>query len=87
MEYEATMKFVTNLDRAGIEARLHEIAQKAAACEHAGVARRLAVPAGKSGAQLNALIMESIAELSGKDDARRLVDELEMVQINLPNLG
>lgn len=87
MEYEATMKFVTNLDRAGIEAKLHEIAQKAAACGHADVARRLAVPVGKSGAELNALIQEGIAGLSGNSDARRLIDELEMVQVNLPNLG
>ena len=43
--------------------------------------------AGKPRADLDALINRCVAQLKGKEGARGLIDQLEMVQINLPNLG
>lgn len=87
MDHEATLRFVTNLDRAGIESQLHAAALKAAERGFGDVAAQLGEAAGKPRADLDALINRCVAQLKGKEGARGLIDQLEMVQINLPNLG
>lgn len=87
MEHESTLKFVTNLDRGGIETQLTQIRQKATDRGLAAVATLLDGLSGKSRQELDALITECVKLARQGPDNRPLVDQLEMVQINLPNLG
>lgn len=87
MEHEATLRFVTNLDRAGIEAQLRQVMQKAVDRQLAAVAMLLTGAEGKSRQELDRLITESIAVLRGTPGQQSLADQLEMLQLNLPNLG
>jgi hypothetical protein len=87
MEHESTLKLVTNLDRGGIEALLDEIRRKAVERNLADLAARLDGIAGKSRQELDALIQKCIKLAHQTPGNRALVDQLEMAQINLPNLG
>lgn len=87
MEHEATLRFVTNLDRAGIEKLLAGVAAKSAERGMANVTALLGGAPGKSRAELEKLIVECIGLLSKDSGNNGLIDQLEMVQINLPNLG
>lgn len=87
MEHEATLRFVTNLDRGGIEAQLGQVRQKAAARNLADLAARLDGIEGRSRQELDTLIHDCIKLAHQTPGNRALVDQLEMVQINLPNLG
>lgn len=87
MEHESTLKIVTNLDRAGIEAQLALVRQKAADRGLPAIAALLDGAAGKSRQELDMLITECIKLARQGADNRALSDQLEMVQINLPNLG
>jgi hypothetical protein len=87
MEHEATLKIVTNLDRSGIETQLTQIRQKAADRGLPAIASLLEGIAGKSRQELDALITECVKLARQSPDNRALSDQLEMVQINLPNLG
>jgi hypothetical protein len=87
MEHETTLKFVTDLDRAGIEMHLDQVQQKAAARGLADLAALLEGSAGKSRQDLDALVTACIKLAGQYAGNSALVDQLEMVQINLPNLG
>lgn len=87
MEHETTLKLVTNLDRGGIEALLGDIRQKAVERNLADLAARLDGIKGKSRQELDALIHDCIKLAHQSPGNRGLVDQLEMAQINLPNLG
>lgn len=87
MGHEATLQFITDLDRAGIEKHLAAIADKATARGAAEVATLLAGAPGKPRAELDALIVTCIGLLKQDKANSGLVDELDMVQMNLPNLG
>lgn len=87
MEHESTLRFVTNLDRSGIEAQLSQVRQKAAERGLADLAAQLDGIAGKSRPELDALITACIKLAGQAAGNKALVDQLEMVQINLPNLG
>lgn len=85
-EHEATMKFVTNLDRGGIEAELKKAAKLAEAKNLPEVAKSLGSAAGKSRAELEQLVSQSIAACKGNPAAKGLAELLEMILLNLPNL-
>lgn len=87
MEHEATLRFVTNLDRAGIEAQLRQVAQKAAERQLPAVAELLSGADGKSRQALDEIISASIVLLRQGSGQQGLADQLEMLQLNLPNLG
>jgi hypothetical protein len=87
VEHEATLRFVTNLDRAGIEAQLRQVRQKATDRQVPAVAALLAGAEGKSRQELEQLIVDCLAALRQTPGQQALSDQLEMVQINLPNLG
>ena len=72
--YEKTLKLVTNLDRAGIESRLAELAQLFAGAE------------GAPRAQLESTVRNALKWLAGRPDHKALAAQLELVEINLPNL-
>lgn len=86
MDTEQTMKFFLNLDRPAIEAKLREARALAASKNFGDVAAVLADVDGKAAAELDQKIKQCLKALSGASDAKALTAQLEMIQLNLPNL-
>lgn len=86
MGHESTMVFVTNLDRAGIEAQLLQVRKAAVERNLADVAALLAEVQNKSRVELDQLITRCIQSIRATPH-KALCDQLEMLQMNLPNLG
>jgi len=84
--HEETLKLVTNLDRAGIESRLDTIRSAAQSAGLAELAQLLADAPGAPRAQLEQKIRSALKLLADKPDQKTLVAQLELVEINLPNL-
>ena len=84
--HEQTLKLVTNLDRAGIESRLADIRGAAQAAGLAELAQRLAAAPGAPRAALEQKIRSALKWLADKSDHKALAAQLELVEINLPNL-
>jgi hypothetical protein len=84
--HDKTFELVTNLDRAGIEARLEEVRQTAESMLIADLAQPLTGIAGKSREELTARVRTAMA--AARDAGQQqLLTQLEMVELNLPNLG
>jgi len=84
--HEQTLKLVTNLDRAGIESRLAGVRGAAQAAGLAELAQLLADAPGAPRAALEQKIRSALKWLADKPDHKALVAQLELVEINLPNL-
>lgn len=84
--HEQTLKLVTNLDRSGIESRLAEIRGAAQAAGLAELAQLLAAAPGAPRAELEQQIRGALKWLAGRPEHKALVAQLELVEINLPNL-
>ena len=80
-EYE-TLRWPTNLDRAGIEKRLVEV-RDAGVKELAGFFSGLEK---MTAAQLGAAVVSALSWIQGKPEHRSLSTQLEMVAMNLKNL-
>ncbi len=86
MSHEKTMKLVTNLDRPAVEQRL-------AAVRHAAQQEKLgelaAILDGYEGlprAQLEAKVKSALKWLTDKPQNKQLGAQLELIELNLPNL-
>jgi len=80
-EYE-TLRWPTNLDRAGIEKRLVEV-------RDSGVRELADFFSGleqMTSAQLGAAVVSALSWIQGKPEHRRSAMQLEMVAMNLKNL-
>ena len=86
MSFDATMKFSTTMNRAEIEAMLAECRTFAAAADLPEVAKLLTDVNGLSQADLKTRITGGLERLGGKDEYALLIDKLDMLLINLPNL-
>ena len=84
--YEKTLKLVTNLDRAGIESRLAGIRSAANAAGLDELAQMFAGVEGAPRAQLEATVRSALKWLAGRPEHKALAAQLELVEINLPNL-
>jgi hypothetical protein len=84
--YDKTLKLVTNLDRAGIEQRLAEVRKAAEAAGLAALAQLLAGIEGAPRAQLEHKVKSAVKWLGDKPAHKALAAQLELVEINLPNL-
>jgi hypothetical protein len=84
--HDTTFELVTNLDRAGIEARLEEVRQTAESMLIADLAQPLTGIAGKSREELTARVRTAM-EAARDAGQQQLLTQLEMVELNLPNLG
>ena len=83
--HDKTFELVTNLDRAAIEARLAEVREAAESMLLADLAQQLTGVAGKSREELAARV--SAAMVCARDAGQKqLLAQLEMVELNLPNL-
>jgi hypothetical protein len=84
--HDKTLKLVTNLDRAGIESRLAEIRAAAQAAGFADLAQMFADAEGAPRAQLEQSVRSALKWLADKPAHLALAAQLELVEINLPNL-
>lgn len=86
MSNEPTMKLVTNLDRAAIEAKLREIGGEAAAAGLTDLAKMFIAIDGMPAAQIEQRVNNAIKWLSDKPQHMRLAALLDLVGMNLKNL-
>ncbi|HZN85630.1 MAG TPA: hypothetical protein VFB53_02490 [Burkholderiales bacterium] len=84
--HDKTLKLVTNLDRAGIEERLGQVRAAAQAASLADLAQMFAGIEGAPRAQLEQKVRNAVKWLADKPEHKNLVAQLELVEINLPNL-
>jgi hypothetical protein len=84
--HDKTLKLVTNLDRAGIESRLAAVRADAQAAGLAELAQMFAGAEGSPRAQLEQAIRNALKWLADKPAHKVLAAQLELVEINLPNL-
>jgi hypothetical protein len=86
MSDEKTMKLVTNLDRAAIEAKLREIGGEAAAAGLAEIAKMFIGIEGMPAAQIEQRVNNAMKWLADKPQHMRLATSLDLVGMNLKNL-
>jgi hypothetical protein len=86
MSNEPTMKLVTNLDRAAIEAKLREIGAEAAAAGLTDLAKMFVGIEGMPAAQIDQRVNSAIKWLADKPQHMRLAANLDLVGMNLKNL-
>ena len=84
--HEKTLKLVTNLDRAAIESRLADVRKAAQAAGLADVAGALAGLEGAARPVMEQKVRAALKALTGKEEHKGLSAQLELVEINLPNL-
>lgn len=84
--HDKTLKLVTNLDRAGIEARIAQIRSAAQAANLGDLAQMLTGVEGAPRAQLEAVVRGALKWLADKPEHKALAAQLELVELNLPNV-
>jgi hypothetical protein len=84
--HEQTLKLVTNLDRAAIESRIAGIRAAAQSAGLAEVAQMLGVAAGAPRGELESAVRGALKSLADRPEHKSLAAQLELVEINLPNL-
>jgi hypothetical protein len=83
---EKTMKLVTNLDRAAIEARLAEVRSAAQGANLKELADMFNGIEGMPRAQIEQKVKNALKWLADKPQHNRIASTLELVGLNLPNL-
>ena len=83
---DETLRWPTNLDRAGIEKRLEQARAEAEKAGLADVAALLTGVAAMSGAQLGGAVVAALNILQDRSEHRPVTMTLEMVAMNLKNL-
>ena len=83
---EKTMKLVTNLDRAAIEAKLAQVRLDAQSANLKELADMFSGIEGMPRAQIEQKVRNAIKWLADKPQHNALRGQLEMVELNLPNL-
>ena len=86
MSFDSTMKFSTTMNRAEIDAMLAECRTFATAADLPEVAKLLTGTDGLPPAELKTRITGGLERLGGKDEYALLIDKLDMLLLNLPNL-
>ena len=84
--HEKTLKLVTNLDRGAVEGRLAELRKAAQSSQLGGLAALLEGVEGMPRAQLEARVKDALKWLSDKPQHKGLFAQLELIELNLPNL-
>ena len=83
---DETLRWPTNLDRAGIEARLIEVRENARRFGMAEIVRMFENLGSMSAQQLGHNVVLALNKLQDKPGHRPLTHQLEMVAMNLKNL-
>jgi hypothetical protein len=84
--HDKTLKLVTNLDRAAIEARLADVRKAAQAANLGDVSGILGGIEGATRPQMEEKVRNALKALATKPEHKGLSAQLELVEINLPNL-
>jgi hypothetical protein len=84
--HEKTLKLVTNLDRAAIEGRLADVRKAAESNNLADLAAMFAGIEGMPKAQIEQRVRNALKWLADKPQHKGIAAQLELVEINLPNL-
>jgi hypothetical protein len=84
--HERTLKLVTNLDRGAIEGRLTEVRKSAEAKNLPELASMFSALESMPRAQMETRVKNAIRWLLDKPDHQGLLAQLELVELNLPNL-
>ena len=85
-QYDETLRWPTNLDRAAIESRLVQVRDAAAAAGLSEVAQLLKDPQKMTGAQIGAAVVSALERVQEKHEHGAITTQLEMVAMNLKNL-
>ena len=85
-KYDETLRWPTNLDRAGIEARLVQVRDAARAAGLKEVAALFDSLKTMSGAQIGAAVVSALERVQEKNEHGAITTQLEMVAMNLKNL-
>jgi hypothetical protein len=83
---EKTMKLVTNLDRAAIEAKLAQVRADAQSANLKELADMFTGIDGMPRAQIEQKVKNALKWLADKPQHNRIAATLELVGLNLPNL-
>ncbi len=86
MENEKTMKIVTNLDRAGVEALLAQVRGQAQSKNLPELASLFNGVEGMPRAQLELKVANALKWLADKPEHASLGAQLEMAELNLRNI-
>jgi hypothetical protein len=86
MSHDKTLKLVTNLDRAAIEGRLADVRKAAQAGGAGDVAGLLDGIEGKPRAEIEQKVRSAIKAVATKVEHKNLMAQLELIELNLPNL-
>lgn len=84
--HDKTMKLVTNLDRGAIEGRLAEVRARAQSNNLADLASMFNGVEGMPRAQIEARVKNALKWLMDKPQHKDIAAQLELVELNLPNL-
>ena len=87
MDQDKTVELVTNLDRAAIEEKLRQIVAECKARKLDDVPALLGDFAGMGQADLAKRVTLCLRALSESPEHKVLFTHLELVELNLPNLG
>jgi len=82
-----TLRFPTHLDRDAIVARLIKVRDEARVAGFVFLAEKLEDPDSMSPGQIGAAVVASLGWVQEKDEYRSLAAQLEIVAMNLKNLG
>lgn len=83
---EKTMRIVRNLDRAAIEAKLAEVRKTAQSSNLAELASMFNGVEGMPRGQIETRVSNALKWLADKPQHQALIAQLELVEMNLPNL-
>ena len=87
MDQDKTVELVTNLDRAAVEEKLRQIVAEAKARGLDHVVTQLGDFAGSGKDDLQKRITPCLKALAQTPQHKVLFTQLELVELNLPNLG
>ena len=85
-KHDETLRWPTNLNRAGIESRLVQVRDAARAAGLNDVAALLENPSKMTGAQIGAAVVAALERVQEKNEHGAITTQLEMVAMNLKNL-
>ena len=87
MDQDKTVELVTNLDRAAIEEKLGQVVAAAKTHHLEDIVTLLGAYAGMSQPDLRKRVGLCLHALSGSPEHKALFTQLELVELNLHNLG
>lgn len=84
--HDKTLKIVTNLDRGAIESKLGEVRSAALSANLNELASLFGGIEGMPRAQIEQRVSNALKWLADKPEHKNIAAQLELVEINLPNL-